>query len=119
MARRLNYRIPEVDPVDQRREAAYEELDALVISLHEHGVLRLLRDVSGSLADLTRIGARQIDNPEGYDALANLYVLARLLGRLPAADFQRVAEAVGSGFTASIAQLGGGGNDAAIVQNGL
>jgi len=100
MAERLHYEIPAIDQEAQARREAYQELDALVISLHEHGVLRFLRDTSGSLGSLTRIAARQIDNQAGYDGLANLYLLARLAGRLPAEDFRRVTDALGDGFDA-------------------
>jgi uncharacterized protein YjgD (DUF1641 family) len=98
MAKRLDYTVPAADPGEKTRHEAYAELDALVLSLHEHGVLRLLRDVSGSLSELALLVTRELNNERGYDALANFYVLARLAGRLPAKDFERVAEAMGDGF---------------------
>ncbi|HET7313642.1 hypothetical protein [Salinisphaera sp.] len=100
MARRLDYNVPKLGPEEKIRRDAYYDLDQLVISLHRHGVLRLLRDLSGSLSEVALLPVREMDNEQGYDALANLYVLAGLLGRVPSGDFKRTAEAMNDGFAA-------------------
>jgi uncharacterized protein YjgD (DUF1641 family) len=100
MAQRLEYRKPKPAPAERARCAAYDELDALVIALHEHGVLRLLRDLVGSASTLSLLPAREMDNERGYDSLANLYILASLAGRVPAGELKSAAEAIGDGFAA-------------------
>lgn len=99
MAEKLQYRPPAPDPEERRRREAYAELDDLVLTLHEHNVLRLLRDMAGSASDLTLILARELSTEQGYRALSNLYLLTRVLGRIPPAELGSVAEAMAEGLT--------------------
>lgn len=98
MAEPLSYRPRPADPAERRRREAYAELDELVLTLHEHDVLRLLRDLAGSASAIMEIVLRQLDSEDGHRALANIYLLTRLLGRIPPDELHGVAQAMGSGF---------------------
>lgn len=98
MAEPITYQVPREDPATRQREQAYAELDRLVLLLHEHQVLRLACDSTAGLADLGRLLTSELDTEEGKQGLENLYVLMRVLGRIPPHKFERVAEAAEQGL---------------------
>ncbi|HLQ85787.1 MAG TPA: hypothetical protein VK110_06510 [Salinisphaeraceae bacterium] len=98
MAEPLRYQVPAENPAQQQREQAYAELDQLVLLLHKHQALRLAGDATAALADMTRIVTQELATDEGKQALENLYLLLRILGRIPPEKMQRFATATSEAF---------------------
>lgn len=98
MAEPIRYEVPPEDSAQSRREQAYAELDRLVLLLHEHQVLRLACDSTAALADVGQIVTHELDTVSGKQTIENLYVLMRILGRIPPQKLERAVEAAGEAF---------------------
>jgi uncharacterized protein YjgD (DUF1641 family) len=86
MARPIEY-----TPRPARTEAtADEELRALLDVCHEHGVLRLAKDLIASNTEIARILVDGLKNPGALNALQNLSILFMALSRLPPEHFYRI-----------------------------
>ncbi len=73
-------------------------LGALAERLERQGVLRLIGDLSGGAPEILEIGLRGLNSEGGRNALQNLILLARELGRIPPADMQRMLAALREGL---------------------
>ena len=71
MAQPLKY-IPEA----QTEVTAQEELDHLIETLHEHGMLRTLDGLFGKFPEVMEVLVAQLDTPGGRNALSNLAALS-------------------------------------------
>ncbi|RUR29056.1 DUF1641 domain-containing protein [Vreelandella nanhaiensis] len=77
---------------------AQEELDRLVQTLHEHGVLRFANDVVASNHELLRILVGGLNKPGTLNAIQNLSVIAMTLSTLPPERFYQVMFALKEGI---------------------
>ena len=92
MARPIEY-----TPRPARTETtADEELRALLEICHEHGVLRLAKDLIAANTEITRILIEGLKHPAALNALQNLSILFMALSRLPPEQFYRVVFAAKS-----------------------
>jgi uncharacterized protein YjgD (DUF1641 family) len=93
MAEPLKYR-PRVDT----RDAARDELEALLQALHESGNLRVLTGLAGKLPEVLGILLEQSGSELGRNALGNLTLLAGTLGRLGTDSAERFSKALTEGL---------------------
>lgn len=94
MAERISYDVPppNIGP------DAQEELDRLVQTLHEHGLLRFANDVVASNHELMRIVVDGLNKPGSLNAIQNLSVIAMTLSALPPERFYQVMFALKEGI---------------------
>lgn len=98
MAEPLPYRpLPSQPP----RDPAWEELDALVQTLHTHGVLRLARTAVAAAPELAAITTDTVNHSRGIDILRNLAQAADGAARLDPDDIARTF----AGASAALAAL--------------
>lgn len=98
MSKPAAYHQTRPDPDERARQDAHEALDALVIMLHRHGVLRLAHDVTGALAEVGLILARELDSEGGRRGASNLFLFTQTLARISPETLQRVTDAIAAGF---------------------
>jgi uncharacterized protein YjgD (DUF1641 family) len=92
MARPIEY-----TPRPARTETtADEELRALLEVCHEHGVLRLAKDLIASNTEIARILVDGLKNPAALNALQNLSILFMAISRLSPEHFYRIVFAAKS-----------------------
>lgn len=92
MARPIEY-----TPRPARTETtADEELRALLEACHQHGVLRLAKDVIASNTEITRILVEGLKHPAALNTLQNLSILLMALSRLSPEQFYRIVFAAKS-----------------------
>ncbi len=97
MAEPLPYRpLPSQPP----RDPAWEELDALVQTLHTHGVLRLARTAVAAAPELAAITTDTVNHSRGIDILRNLAQAADGVGRLDPQDIARTFAGAGAALAA-------------------
>lgn len=87
MATRIEH---DVTPPPATDPSARQELDQLVQTLHEHGVLRFANDVVASNHELLRIVLAGLGKPGTLDALQNASALAMAFSALPPERFYQV-----------------------------
>lgn len=94
MAERISYDVPppKIGP------DAQEDLDRLVQTLHEHGLLRFANDVVASNHELLRIVVDGFNKPGSLNAIQNLSVIAMTLSALPPERFYQVMFALKEGI---------------------
>ncbi|RUR56323.1 DUF1641 domain-containing protein [Vreelandella populi] len=94
MAERISHDVtpPKIGP------DAQEELDRLVQTLHEHGMLRFANDVVASNHELLRILVGGLNKPGTLNAIQNLSVIAMTLSTLPPERFNQVMFALKEGI---------------------
>lgn len=86
------------EPIDYRptpvstETTAHEELDRLVQTLHEQGLLRLANDLASANKGIVDVLVRGLSTHGAQNALQNLGAAAMLLGRVPPGTFYRVAD---------------------------
>lgn len=73
---------------------AEKELDGLLTALSEHGVLRLLTDLTRALPHVGLIAARGLNGPESVSVARNLVTLLQALGRVPPESFAHFLDAL-------------------------
>ena len=95
MAERIAH---DVTPPPKIGPDAQEELDRLVQTLHEHGMLRFANDVVASNHELLRILVDGLNKPGSLNAIQNLSVIAMTLSALPPERFYQVMFALKEGI---------------------
>ncbi|MCF7203165.1 DUF1641 domain-containing protein [Pseudomonas oligotrophica] len=99
MAERIeNYRVrpPKIGAT------AEDELNQLLQTLHERGILRFANDLAGSQAEVMKVLVGGLSKPGTLNAIQNLSILGMALSRIPPEQFYKVAFALRDGF-ASVA----------------
>lgn len=71
---------------------AREELDRLVETLHEHGVLRLANDIVAANQDIAAIVVKGLETEGARNVMQNLSALAMVLGQVPPGAVYKFAE---------------------------
>lgn len=94
MAKAMHYEVPKPPKPD----AAREELDQLLQTLHEAGVLRLANDVLKASPEVSKIVLEGLNKEESRNAVQNLSLLAMGLGRIPPERFAVITSAVIDGL---------------------
>ena len=100
MAKPLRYK-PEPVPTD----TAQDELQRLLETLYERGVLRLLTNLTAQSHDVAEVALNQINTPEGRDALANLTVVFKALGKLDPEALDKLLTGIDKGLQAAVKTL--------------
>jgi uncharacterized protein YjgD (DUF1641 family) len=90
MAERISHDVtpPKIGP------DAHEELERLLQTLHEHGVLRFANDVVGANTEVAQILVNGLSKPGTLNAVQNLSILGMVLSRIEPSDFYRVSFAL-------------------------
>ncbi|MEH6389624.1 MULTISPECIES: DUF1641 domain-containing protein [Pseudomonas] len=86
MAERLNYNVKPT-PIGPD---AHQELDRLLQSMHEHGVLRFANDLVCSKTDLAHVLVGGLSKDGTLNAIQNLSILGMALSRIPPEQFYKV-----------------------------
>jgi len=94
MAERIDYDVkpPKIGP------DAHEELDRLLQTLHEHGVLRFANDVVAANTQVAKVLVDGLNKEGTLNAIQNLSILAMAVSRIPPAQFYKVAFAFKDAF---------------------
>lgn len=95
MAERISH---DVTPPPKIGPDAQEELDRLVQTLHEHGMLRFANDVVASNHELLRTLVDGLNKPGSLNAIQNVSVIAMTLSALPPERFYQVMFALKEGI---------------------
>jgi uncharacterized protein YjgD (DUF1641 family) len=96
MAQRLNYDVKPT-PIGP---SAQEELDTLLETLHQRGVLRLANDLVGSQDRLLKVLVDGMSKEGSLNAMQNLSILGMALSRIEPAQFYKIVFAFQSAFGA-------------------
>lgn len=98
MAQRLNYEVKPT-PIGP---SAQEELDTLLETLHQRGVLRLANDLAGSHDRLLKVLIDGVSKEGSLNAIQNLSILGMALSRIEPAQFYKMVFA----FQAAVGAVG-------------
>lgn len=90
MAERLEFEVPPA-----RFPGAREELDALIETLHRTGALRLANDFIGRMDAVADVALNEAGADGGKNSLGAVLFLARVVAKVPAEDWVRLAEGLG------------------------
>ncbi|MCH2341834.1 MAG: DUF1641 domain-containing protein, partial [Pseudomonas sp.] len=93
---RLNY---DVKPTPTE-PTAREELDTLLKTLHQGGILRFANDLAGSQQQLLKVLVDGMSKEGSLNAMQNLSILGMALSRIEPAQFYKTVFAFQSAFTA-------------------
>ena len=96
MAQRLNY---DVKPTPTE-PTAREELDTLLETLHQGGILRFANDLAGSQQQLLKLLVDGMSKEGSLNAMQNLSILGMALSRIEPAQFYKTVFAFLSAFAA-------------------
>ncbi len=77
---------------------AHEELEQLLQTAHEHGVLRFMNDLIGANTEVASVLVSGLNSDGARNAVQNLSVLAMVLSRLPPGQFYKITFAVRDGL---------------------
>ncbi|TVP51085.1 MAG: DUF1641 domain-containing protein [Halomonas sp.] len=77
---------------------AHEELEALLQTLHEHGVLRFANDVVAANTEIARILVDGLSKEGSLNAVQNISVMAMVLATIPPDRFYHVMFAIKEGI---------------------
>ncbi len=90
MAERISHDVtpPKIGP------DAQDELERLLQTLHEHGVLRLANDVVGANTSIASVVVDGLGKASTLNAIQNLAILGMMLSEVPPERFYRVTFAV-------------------------
>ncbi len=90
MAERISHNVspPDIGP------DAHEELERLLQTLHEHGVLRFANDVVGANTEVAQVLVNGLGKPGTLNAIQNISILGMMLSRIEPNDFYRVTFAL-------------------------
>lgn len=75
-------------------KTAHEELEQLLETLHEHGVLRFTNDVVAANPQIAKVVVDGLSKPGSLNAIQNISVLAMMLADLPPERFYKITFAV-------------------------
>ncbi|WP_420455783.1 DUF1641 domain-containing protein [Rubrivirga sp.] len=85
---------PPPAPPGQEAFTAADDLARLLETLHTSGTLRVLNGLIGQFQDVVAVVLDGLNTDEGRNGLANLLVLAKLLGRIDADGLDRFVAAL-------------------------
>lgn len=90
MAERISHDVtpPKIGP------DAHEELEQLLQTLHEHGVLRLANDVVGANTKIASVVVDGLGKESTLNGIQNLAILGMMLSEIPPERFYRVTFAI-------------------------
>lgn len=74
-------------------QSAREDLDELIETLHETGVLRVLNGFFGNIGAVMNTLVQPIDTPAGRNLIGTLATIAESLGRIQPAQVQAAVQA--------------------------
>ncbi|GAB2789179.1 DUF1641 domain-containing protein [Halomonas shantousis] len=77
---------------------AHEELERLLQTLHEHGVLRFANDIVASNNEVAKVLVSGLSKPGSLNAIQNLAALGMMLSTIPPDQFYKVVFAVKDGL---------------------
>lgn len=77
---------------------AHEELERLLQTAHEHGVLRFMNDLIAANTEVASVLVNGLNTEGGRNAVQNLSALAMVLGRMPPNQFYKVLFAMKDGL---------------------
>lgn len=77
---------------------AHEELETLLQTMHQHGVLRLANDLISANSQIASTIMQGLNTPGALNAVQNLAAMLMALGRIPPTDFYKVVMALKDGF---------------------
>lgn len=100
MAQQLDYTYPP-GPPGETAFTAQDDLARLLETLHTSGTLRAANGLVAQFQDVASIVLNGLDSPEGRSGLANVLILAKLLGHLDANGLDRLIGAVSDGMEAA------------------
>ena len=100
MAQPLRYTYPP-GPPGETTFTAQDDLARLLETLHTSGTLRAANGLVAQFQDVASIILTGLDSPEGRNGLANVLILAKLLGHLDADGLDRLISAVSEGVEAA------------------
>jgi|SRR5690606_571382 len=107
MAKPINY---EVKPTPIGPDA-HEELDTLLQSLHERGVLRFANDLVCAQTDIAKVVVDGLGKQGTLNAIQNLSILGMALSRIPPEDFYKVVFGLKDAVTEFSTKAGSEGQD--------
>lgn len=91
MAPRLQYQAKQREPIGQ---SAGDELEQLLQTLHEHGVLRLANDIVAANTEIARVIVAGMSKEGSMRAIQNLSILLMALSRIEPAQFYKLVFAL-------------------------
>jgi uncharacterized protein YjgD (DUF1641 family) len=97
MAKPITYRPPTPDAPDAT-EDAHEELDRLLVALHERGVLRLLNGLLAAGSSVSAVALDGLNSPGGQRAVRNATVLGEAATRIDPANLETLVRGVARGI---------------------
>lgn len=100
MAKPLRY-----TPTPVPTDTAHDELQSLLETLHERGVLRLVNNLTAQSHDVAEVALNQINTPNGRDAVANLTVIVKALGKVDPEALEKLLTGVDKGIQAAVETL--------------
>jgi uncharacterized protein YjgD (DUF1641 family) len=78
---------------------AHEELERLLQTCHEHGVLRFANDVVAANTEIARVLVQGLQKEGTLNAIKNISIVLMALSRIPPDDFYRVVFALKDAFS--------------------
>ena len=105
MAQPLAYDLPPAPPGEQAFTAA-DDLARLLETLHTSGTLRVLNGLVSQFQEVMAVVLDGLNTDEGRNGLANLLVLAKLLGRIDADGLDRFVAALDRALADAGSDLG-------------
>lgn len=87
------------DPV--KTDSAEQALQTLLDTLHEHGVLRLLTNLTAESHGVAQVALEQLDSVKGKNMLGNLTALLNLLSDIDDAALGKLLTGIGRGVNAA------------------
>ena len=100
MAKPLVY-VPQPVPVD----TAQDEVQRLVETLHEHGVLRLVTNLVAESHGVAKVALDQLETPKGKNLVDNLAVLVNTLTQIEDGALDKLLTGVSKGVNAAAHSL--------------
>lgn len=100
MAKPLTYR-----PTPVSTDTAQDELNRLLETFHERGVLRLLTNLSAQSHDVAEVALKQLDTPGGKKLIDNLVILLKTLSELDSGALSSLLLGVDKGVKAAVETL--------------
>jgi uncharacterized protein YjgD (DUF1641 family) len=97
MAKPITYRPPPPDAPDTTDDAR-DELDRLLVALHERGVLRLLNGLLAAGPAVSTVALDGLNSPGGQRAVRNAVVLGEAATRIDPAHLETLARGVARGI---------------------
>jgi uncharacterized protein YjgD (DUF1641 family) len=97
MAKPIAYSPPPSNTPDTTDDAR-DELDRLLVALHERGVLRLLNGLLAAGPSVSAVALDGLNSPGGQRAVRNATVLGEAATRIDPADLETLAQGVARGI---------------------